>query len=606
MEAIREYLHNLFISLPETPEVLRAKAALLEMMEDKYDELVSEGKSEKEAVGIVISEFGNLEELAEELGIKDYLRKEEEQGYSAHGAEGRSSAAGGGAARNRESRPRYQAPPKQQYEWTFSEAKDYLKYAWKHALCVAFGVALCIWSPYVSSVMEGAAAENYVSAGVADACGSSILFFFVAIAVVLFCTASHLRKPYGNVAKYGISLDEKAQNLVEQKRDKDEQRRFWLRVTGIVLCIVSVVPSSVNRFSNLFLREIMDASVLMIVGTGVCLIVLSASVGNRYTELMKAVKNSGGEKQAWMSGRGSGRSRMWLPMAVIIIVVCAILTGISLLIGFLIPVSGDGDNANVEERYEVADVDEVMVDLDLCDLHIERAAVDQIEFSYAGRDKRDIPQVKLADGILEISEPRDGWFGVHFHLFGWGRGAYKRSVTIRIPEELCVEQNGEELCFSVDVNAGNVMLNGLYSNNLVLDVDAGNVIMNGLYSESVMLDVNAGNVEGDDCVFGAQNEIDVDAGNIEFRKSSFYGLKADVNAGNFSNLQSRIPLDCYDMDLDVDLGEVEVNDKKQGSSYQVQAQSRQLTQTDEETVPVPEKCTMTVEVDLGNIEISDK
>lgn len=599
MEAIREYLHNLFMSLPETPEVLRAKAALLEMMEDKYDELVSQGKSEKEAVGTVISEFGNLEELAEELGIEDFLRKGEEQ-------EGRSAAGGSGAARNRGNRPRYQAPPKQQYEWTFSEAKDYLKYAWKHALCVALGVALCIWSPYVSSVMDGAAAENYVSAGVADACGSSILFFFVAIAVVLFCTASHLRKPYGNVAKYGISLDEKAQNLVEQKREKDEQRRFWLRVTGIVLCIVSVVPSSVNRFSNLFLREIMDASVLMIVGTGVCLIVLSASVGNRYTELMKAVKNSGGEKQAWMSGRGSGRSRMWLPMAVIIIVVCAILTGISLLIGFLIPVSGDGDNANVEERYEAINVDEVMIDLDLCDLHIERAAVDQIEFSYAGGDKRDIPQVKLADGILEVSEPRNGGFGVHFHLFGWGRGAYKRSVTIRIPEERCVDLNGENLRFSVDVNAGNVRMNGLYSNSLALDVDAGNVVMNGLYSDSLALDVNAGNVEGDDCRFGAKSEIDVDAGNVEFRKSSFDGLKADVNAGNFSHLQSKIPLDRYDMDLDVDLGEVEVNDKKQGSSYQVQAQPRPLTQEEEETLSVPEKCTMTVEVDQGNIEISDK
>ena len=307
-----------------------------------------------------------------------------------------------------------------------------------------------------------------------------------------------------------------------------------------------------------------------------------------------------------MSGRGSGRSRMWLPMAVIIIVVCAILTGISLLIGFLIPVSGDGDNANVEERYEAINVDEVMIDLDLCDLHIERAAVDQIEFSYAGGDKRDIPQVKLADGILEVSEPRNGGFGVHFHLFGWGRGAYKRSVTIRIPEERCVDLNGENLRFSVDVNAGNVRMNGLYSNSLALDVDAGNVVMNGLYSDSLALDVNAGNVEGDDCRFGAKSEIDVDAGNVEFRKSSFDGLKADVNAGNFSHLQSKIPLDRYDMDLDVDLGEVEVNDKKQGSSYQVQAQPRPLTQEEEETLSVPEKCTMTVEVDLGNIEISDK
>lgn len=37
MEAIREYLHNMFLNLPETPQVLRAKAELMEMMEDKYE-----------------------------------------------------------------------------------------------------------------------------------------------------------------------------------------------------------------------------------------------------------------------------------------------------------------------------------------------------------------------------------------------------------------------------------------------------------------------------------------------------------------------------------------------------------------------------------------
>ncbi len=31
------------------------------MMEDKYNELISEGKSDNAAIGIVISEFGNLD-----------------------------------------------------------------------------------------------------------------------------------------------------------------------------------------------------------------------------------------------------------------------------------------------------------------------------------------------------------------------------------------------------------------------------------------------------------------------------------------------------------------------------------------------------------------
>ncbi|MFQ7714954.1 MAG: permease prefix domain 1-containing protein [Agathobacter rectalis] len=43
------------------------------MMEDKYNELISEGKSDNEAIGIVISEFGNLDELADSLGIKSFV-----------------------------------------------------------------------------------------------------------------------------------------------------------------------------------------------------------------------------------------------------------------------------------------------------------------------------------------------------------------------------------------------------------------------------------------------------------------------------------------------------------------------------------------------------
>ena len=69
MEAIRNYLETMFLNLPNTPEVYKAKNELWQMMEDKYTELKNEGKSENEAVGTVIAEFGNLDELAEDLGI---------------------------------------------------------------------------------------------------------------------------------------------------------------------------------------------------------------------------------------------------------------------------------------------------------------------------------------------------------------------------------------------------------------------------------------------------------------------------------------------------------------------------------------------------------
>ena len=67
----------MFMNLPRTKEVERAKEELLQMMEDKYNELEKYGKTDNEAVGIVISEFGNLEELADDLGISSYMQGQE-------------------------------------------------------------------------------------------------------------------------------------------------------------------------------------------------------------------------------------------------------------------------------------------------------------------------------------------------------------------------------------------------------------------------------------------------------------------------------------------------------------------------------------------------
>lgn len=73
METIRNYLESMFSQLPNTPEVLKAKYELGQMMEDKYSELIADGKSENEVIGTIIAEFGNLDELAESLGIGEFV-----------------------------------------------------------------------------------------------------------------------------------------------------------------------------------------------------------------------------------------------------------------------------------------------------------------------------------------------------------------------------------------------------------------------------------------------------------------------------------------------------------------------------------------------------
>ena len=84
MNVINEYLDNMFKTFPDTPEVRRARIELAQMMEDKYTELIAEGKTENEAVGIVISEFGNLSELSDILGLDGIIY--EDKNYNSNNA----------------------------------------------------------------------------------------------------------------------------------------------------------------------------------------------------------------------------------------------------------------------------------------------------------------------------------------------------------------------------------------------------------------------------------------------------------------------------------------------------------------------------------------
>ncbi|NQX46787.1 hypothetical protein HQN87_15725 [Paenibacillus tritici] len=76
MDTIIGYLNNMFASLPRTEQMHKLKQELLGNMEEKYYELKHDGKSENEAVGIVISEFGNIDELVSELGIGEIHQEE--------------------------------------------------------------------------------------------------------------------------------------------------------------------------------------------------------------------------------------------------------------------------------------------------------------------------------------------------------------------------------------------------------------------------------------------------------------------------------------------------------------------------------------------------
>ena len=225
METINNYLNTMFLSLPDTPEVRRAKQELEQMMEDKYTELRNQGKTENEAVGTVISEFGNLNDLAESLGIYDIVKEEQEISKRTI---------------------------------SLTEAQEYLQARRLHGLRIALAVALFILSPCGSFFSDAT---------------TMFLFPMVAIGVGLCIFSSACMGKWKFLQEEPCQLDPTAGEMLRQQEDHFRIKKAAKITIGVILCIISVMPSCMNvklivhhaLFSNLFLFAAVAAGVFLFV-----------------------------------------------------------------------------------------------------------------------------------------------------------------------------------------------------------------------------------------------------------------------------------------------------------------------------------------------------
>ena len=243
----------MFAAQPNTPEVMKAKQELYSMMEDKYTELIGEGKAENEAVAIVISEFGNLDELKDTLGIADVMTTHEDI--------------------NRR-------------KVSLEEAFDYISQMAKHKLLVGIGVMLCIICPV--GLILGEPAFVY-SEGVATALGLIFLFGCIAVGVALFIYSGTMMKKWDFLTNYPCYIDYSTADAINREELNDRPNSALRLAVGIILCILSVVPVAV--FGVIFKSEVLVSSIgpamlLVMVGLGVLLIIVSGAKSEAYKTLL--------------------------------------------------------------------------------------------------------------------------------------------------------------------------------------------------------------------------------------------------------------------------------------------------------------------------------
>ncbi|MDE5777947.1 MAG: permease prefix domain 1-containing protein [Lachnospiraceae bacterium] len=255
METLKNYLENMFLNLPNTPEVRKAKNELLQMMEDKYTELKAEGRAENEVIGIVISEFGNLDELAEELGIKTYVEEE-------------------------------MAPDQM---LSLEETKDFLKDTVKRSYLIALGVMFCILSPVPVIFLDAIVINEKSDFALAKASmiGAILMFLIIAIGVAFFIFAGTMKQKWQQIERNTVGIDFNVTAYTKKQFESVRGSHALCLSLGCMLCILSFIPAFIidTIFPTDFWYECSGAFLFILVAVGVYLIVFTSNRNKGYQAL---------------------------------------------------------------------------------------------------------------------------------------------------------------------------------------------------------------------------------------------------------------------------------------------------------------------------------
>ena len=280
METIKNYLDNMFRNLPKTSEILKLHNDLLSNMEDKYNELKNEGKSENEAIGIVISEFGNIDELINELGINV---KEEASTLPTVTAE---------------------------------EAHSYMKAKKEEGKLVGIGVSLCILGAalliFINTLIENNVIGKGLSEKAKDPLGLITLIIMVVPAVALFIYSGMKLEKY-KYLKGPFNLPISIRGIVEQKL-KDFSSTYTLSViVGVSLCILSPVALFITDAIGNEFSDYGVVILLIIVAAAVFIFIYFGNIKESYSTLLK-IDNFSEEKKKNNKVIGAVAAAVW-PLA---------------------------------------------------------------------------------------------------------------------------------------------------------------------------------------------------------------------------------------------------------------------------------------------------
>ena len=254
METITTYLDNMFARLPKTAQMIDLKNNIMANMEDKYDELKEAGKSEHEAIGIVISEFGNIDELVSELDINLDTKEDTRQTI------------------------------------TKEEADTYLTEKSKSGSLIGIGVFLCFLAAASLILINQLVADQIIgkdlSSKAKDVFGLIPLFLLVAIAVGIFIYSGMKMEKYAYIEK-GIHLPSSVKSYIQQKYDSYTPTYSVTVIIGVCLILISPIALFISSVMGENASTYGVVILLLMVAIAVYVFIYYGSLREGYGKLLE-------------------------------------------------------------------------------------------------------------------------------------------------------------------------------------------------------------------------------------------------------------------------------------------------------------------------------
>lgn len=308
MDTILKYLDMSFASLPNTPEIFRLKQEMAAHMEEKYNELKSEGKTENEAIGIVIAEFGSIEEIANEFNLE--MNSTEVQ-YD------------------------------KKVEVSLSEAKEYINTKEKSSKQIGIGVFIILIGVSIFMAIQAFFSNSELMSSI----GAVIMLPFIAVATGIFIIANYKIKPWEYIEHGEFTISPFNANEIKNTQDTYRSKLMFYTVVSVALYIlcpaIIIISATIDEYYQLkdFLVFLSISAILLIVGIATLILTFIHGKNSAYNALLKTEDYSQKSKRA--DSIVGVIASIWWPITTVIYLGLSFLTDMGWGMSWIVwPISG--------------------------------------------------------------------------------------------------------------------------------------------------------------------------------------------------------------------------------------------------------------------------